>query len=591
MAAETLVVSTPKRRLAAVAFADVAGFSRLMGLDDVGTIEKWRALRREVMEPLILESEGRLVEMAGDALLVEFPSAVHALRWACDIQQANERPGAEETALRLRVGVNIDDVIDDGDTLQGDGVNIAARIHQAAEPGQVVVTGAVMELVGSRLPVSFHDLGSPPLKNIDRPVRVFSVRWEQQDAGVALHHPYLEWSTRPSIAVLPLRTIGGEAESDYLADGVVEDIIAGLSRSRALHVIARASMWRFAGEQMDVRSVAAQLGVGYVLSGSVRRSGTRLRIVAELIHVANSRAIWTERFDGDESEIFELQDRILASVLSSIENAVSEIEYGAVRSRRTSSLDAYQCVLKASSLLYDFTPATFSLTGQALDRAMELDPRYARAFATSAWRLNFLVAEQLSADPEGDAAKAIEHAEKAIYLDPTDPFSLAVAGHVISFIGRRPEEALELFDSALNIDSSSAIAWALSGDTLAYLGRPDEAMKRFRNVWKLNPFDRLNFFWWGGAGIAEFVGGRYHESIGWLKRALRANPRFVATLRMLAAAQALAGEQNEAQATSAKLLAVYPDFSVARFVELYPLTRKDDLERLERGLLSAGLPR
>lgn len=581
------------RRLAAVAFADVAGYSRLMALDDVGTVERWKTLQSEVILPQIEEARGRLVETAGDAVLVEFPSAVHALQWACDVQEIVSRRSVSDghSALRLRIGVNVDDVLVDGDLLSGGGINVASRIHQAAEPGQIVVTGTVKELVANRLPVTFHDIGVPRLKNIERPVRVYGVVWAD-DAnlrGEELHHPFLEWSSYPSIAILPFRVLGPDDDSQ-IGETIVEEIVHGLSRARALHVIAGASMWRFADRQGDIQGVAAELGVRYVLVGTVRRHHKRLRIMAELVDVNRNHAIWSERFDGGDDEFFDLQARIVATILSSLELRVHQAEGERLRMRQTASLDALECVLRANVMLYDFTPESFALSGRALERALELDPNFARAHSTSAWRLLFMVAEQVSGDMLADAERALAHGERAIELDPTDAFSLAVTGHITSFIHRRPRDGMDLFELALREDPNSALAWALAGDTLSYLGRPDEAARYFRNVWKLNPFDRMNFFWWSGAGIAEFVGGRYEDATAWLKRAFRANPRFVATLRMLAASQALAGELGDARATAQRLLSVSPDFKVGRFVELYPLTRPGDLDRLEQGLLLAGLP-
>lgn len=562
-----------------------------MGMNDHETLTRWRDLRHNVMEPLIEEAGGRLVEMAGDALLVEFQSAVQALRWSCDVQLANEAnlTTGDPFSLRLRIGVNVDDVIDDDGTLQGDGVNIAARIHQAASPGQVVVSGAVRELVGNRLPVKFTDLGAPKLKNIHKAIRLYSVASGSEDEADELHHPYLEWLSRPGIAIMPFRS--ASAESEVLAAGIIADIITGLSRRRSLHVISSASMWRYADRKTDLSKVARELGVSYILDGTVLRSDDRLRITTELVHAGHGRVIWAEHFDGIIDEVFDFQDRIASTILASIEPRLHEVESDRVRSKPTSSLDAYECVLKASSLLYEFTPESFRQSGRAIARAIELDPHYAQAYTHGAWRLNFLIAEQYTEDVERDTYLAIHYAQKALQLDPDDPFTLSVAGHLTSFMERRPTDAMELFDTALNLDPNSAFSWALSGDTLSYLGRPDEAIKRFRNVWKLNPYDRHNFFWWSGAGIAEFVAGRYSEAVAWLSKAQRANPRFVATLRMLAAAQALDGQQEKAQKTSETLLAIMPGFRVGKFVEVYPLERPGDLERLERGLLMAGFPK
>lgn len=581
------------RRLTTLAFADVAGYSRLMATDEFTTVSRWEHLRNEVLEPLLRESRGTVVEIAGDALLIEFVSVIEAIGWALNAQRAVERawPPDDPLRLSLRIAINVDDVIVDGTILQGDGVNIAARIHQAADAGQIVVTGLVRDIVGNRSPVRFKNLGTPKLKNIDRVVHVFAVEPSQgRSDKSSLHHPYLEWSSRPTVAVLPFLSIGELEPSDYFGQGITEDIIGGLTRSRSLHVIARASMLRYAGRNRDMRDIARELGVVYLLDGSVRRHGDRLRIRAELVHVEQGRSIWSEHFDGTMADIFDFQDRIASRLVGALEPRVRAAEVERVRNKPTSSLDAYDCVLKATSQLFLFTEESFSLAGEALERAIELDPTYAQAYAYSAWRLIFLIGEEWSVDPERDKAEASAMAQKAIALDPEDAFALAIAAHLESFVEHRPFDALSMFDTALSLNENSAIAWAYSGMALSYCGQPDEAMERFKNAFKLSPFDRLNFSWWGGAGIAQFVAGRYSEAEAWLRRSRLSNPRFAATLRLLAAVLALQDKDIEARTVAAELIALHPSFSVKRFVEWYPLQDSESLSRLERGLLAAGLP-
>ena len=579
------------RRLAAIAFADVAGFSRLMALQDVETVLRWRALRTEIMEPHMVRHGGRIAEIAGDAVLVEFPSVVNAVRWAADVQQAQ----AQQTAgglppLYLRIAVNVDDVIDEDGILQGDGVNIASRIHQAAEPGQIVVTAAVRDYVMNRLPLIFQDLGTPPLKNISRMVRVYTVKWNEGARGNPIAQPYLQWAARPTIAVLPFRTISGTDDEAYYGEGITDEIITGLSRNKSLYVIARNSTWRYRDREKDLRQIASELDVRYVLDGSVQRQGTRLRINAELIDIAGNIPIWAQRYEGSTDDLFEFQDRIAGSILSSIEPRVRAVETARLGDRPTESLDAYHCVLRAISLLYTFTLENYREAGELLERAIALDPSYAQAYAYLGWWLNFWTGEGWSKDPDADMARALLVSQRAIELDHDDPFALAVAGHILSFFGRNPEDALDLFEEALALNQNSAFAWGLSALTLAYLGRPDEALERLQNVWRLNPFDPLNFYFWIVAGIAEFVAGRYSEAIGWLRKSRRANPRFIACLRMLAASLAISGDEAGARAIAQELLVIEPSFRVSTFVSWYPLRRPDDLSRLTAGLLAAGVP-
>jgi TolB-like protein/class 3 adenylate cyclase len=581
-----------RRRLAAIVFADVAGFSRLIAANDEDTLRRWKALREQIMQPRIDRLGGRVAEMAGDALLIEFASAVDAVRWAIEVQQVirGGDDAKDPLAIRLRIGINVEDVIDDEGVLQGDGVNIAARIHQAAEPGQIVITATVREYVQNRLPVRFHDLGSPHLKNISRIVRVFVVEPAERSESPSPPAPHLQWSSRPTLAVMPFRTVSGDAADAYFGEGITEDIIAGLSRSRTLYVIARNSTLRYRDRTKDLREIAAELNVRYILDGSVRRQAARLRINAELIEVDVNRAVWAQRFEGANDDLFEFQDRIAASIVSSLEPRVSQVEAARVGDRPTESLDAYDSVLKALSRLYVFTAGSYREAGALLERAIALDPDYAQAHAYLAWWLNFQIGEGWSQDPALDTRRAIEAAGRAIELDPEDAFTLSVAGHVHAFMQRRTDEALELFDQALALNESSAFAWGLSALTLAYRGEADAALDRLKNVWQLNPFDPLNFYFWIVAGIAEFVAGRYGESVAWIRKSRRANPRFVASMRMLAASLALGGDEESARAVGAELLAANPAFTISGFVSWYPLARPGALDRLAEGLRKAGLP-
>lgn len=595
MVVEQKPLALETRRLAAVAFADVAGFSRLMAEDDAWAISQWESLREELLLPLLKQYEGRLVDTAGDAILVEFRSTIMALRWAVDAQKASKSKARDGTKdlLQLRIAVNIEDVlVHEGDIL-GDGVNIASRIHDAAAPGQIVTTGLVRELVGNRVNARFIDLGTPRLKNIKRIVHVFqvaSVTGTNADESM-LHQPFIEWTSRPAVAILPFRAGSGHEMGEYFGSGITEDIISGLSRSHAFHVIARASTLQFADRSTDIRDIASQLGVNYVMDGSVRRHGDKLRISTELVDVALNRSIWSDRFDGDAEDLFDFQDTIVASVVGSFEPRLKAHGIEKVRNRSTDSLDAYDCVLKAASELYRFTDQGYSNSGFALRRAMELDPTYARAYAYSAWRLNYLFGEGRSDDPDRDKKLAIEHARHAIALDPDDSFCQVVAGHLTSLLEGNPHQAMSMFDLALSLDQNNALGWATSGVTLSYLGRGEEAMLRFRNAFKLSPFDTLNFTWWTGAGIACFVSGNYDEAVSWLQKARHVNSRFIATLRILAASLALAGQEDEARVVGAELLALDQNFSVDGFVSWYPFVRSEDKLALKSGLFIAGLPR
>lgn len=580
------------RRLVAIVFADVAGFSSLMATREADTVREWKAVRTEILEPLVAHHGGRVVELAGDSLLIEFPSAVKSVRWAIDVQQglANRRTSLATLALNLRIGINVEDVIDDEGRLQGDGVNIAARIHQAAEPGQIVVTAAVRDYVAGRLPVTLHDLGVPLLKNIARPVRVFAVEWSEPPAEGSFSQPYLQWSARPTVAVLPFRNLGGVEADNYFGEGITEDIIEGLSRSRAFYVISRMSTLRYRDRAKSLAQIAAELGVQYILDGSVRRRGTRLRIAVELVDVAGHRPIWAEHYDGAEDNLFEFQDRIVASIVGSFEPRLQAAELARMRGRPTESFDAYDCMLRAMSLLYLFTNDSYRASGELLERAIALDPGYAQAFAYRAWHLNFWVGEGRTHDLNAVREQALEAARMAVSLDPEDAFSLSVCGHLLAFLDRQLDRATEMFDRALTRNENSAFAWALSALTSSYRGSPDQAVERLRNVWRLSPFDPLEFLFLNIAGITEFVAGRYGEAVGYLSKSHSENANFVSTQRMLAASLVHTGDLAGARRFANTILANDPEFRVSSFVAWYPFRREEDLTRLGAALRAAGLP-
>jgi TolB-like protein/Tfp pilus assembly protein PilF len=491
----------------------------------------------------------------------------------------------------VRIGINVEDVIVDEDKLIGDGVNIASRIHQLASPGEIVVTGAVREYVWNKMPITFSDLGERELKNISRPIRVYRVEAHAATGGIPIHsQPHLSWTKRPGIAVLPFRNLGGDPEEGYFGEGITEDIISGLSHSHALYVIARNSTLRYRDQLRAPRDIASELGVRYVLEGSVRRQASRLRISSELIDAVNNRAVWAEKFDGANSDIFEFQDRIVARIVGAIEPSLYEAEAARTLHKPTESLDAYECVLRALARLYTFNDSDFAGAGMYLQRAVALDPTYAQAHAYLAWWYNLLRGEGRSADPPDDAQKAERASRTAVELDPNDAFCLAVAAHIRAFLRKDPETAAEMFDRALLLNENSAFAWGVSGSTYCFLGRPDDALEHLRNAWRLSPFDPMNFFFWTVAGLAQFVAGRYDQAIGWLRKAQRTNARFSACHRTLTATLALSGDIEAARAAARDLLSVEPRFRIAVFASWYPLRRQDDLERMATGLRLAGLP-
>ncbi len=582
------------RRLAAVAFADVAGWSRLIEKSDVETLRAWKALQSQLIEPKARENGGRLLEVAGDSVLAEFPSAVAAVTWALDLQRGTRNPPQEGQAIQLalRIGINVEDVIVDGDKLVGSGVNVASRIHQLAQPGEVVVTAAVKSYVHNKADVAFVDLGAHHLKNIEGRVHIYRVAHAGEPAQPVFPDARLPgaWDRRPSVAILPFRNTSGDPGEDYFGEGITEDIITALSRNRSLFVIARNSTLRYRDRREDVGRIAQELGVRYVVEGSVRRAAPRLRISCELIDVPKNRAIWAEKFDGANDSLFDFQDRIALSIAGAIEPKVYEAEAYSVLTKPTESLDAYDCVLRALPLFNTFDPPKLHEAAAYLDRALELDPDYAQAHAYKAWLYVLLIAEALSKDVRSDAAHGRQHALRAVQCDPNDAYVQAVAGHVHSLLHRRPDDGAHMFDRALGLNQNSAFAWGMSGLTYCYLNQPQEAHDRFARALRLSPYDPMIHFWIAGAGLADFLAGRYDEALVWLHKSRHVNPRFIAGMRHLVTCLAHAGQVDEAKKVGKELLGLSPNFKVSTLASWYPLRPQENLDRYLEGLRKAGLP-
>jgi adenylate cyclase len=579
-----------RRRLAAIAFADVAGWSRLVEKNDIGTLLSWKTMRGELIEPKVREHAGRLLEVAGDSVLVEFPSVVSAVNWAVDTQRALASRVAthESPELTLRIGINVEDVIVDDEKLIGDGVNIASRIHQLAAPGEIIVTAAVREYVLNKLPVLFTDLGNRELKNITRRVHLYRV--EGQGGKPIAARAQAAWSDRPSIAVLPFRDLGGDPAQSYFGEGITEDIIGGLARNRSLLVIARHSTLPYRDRTTDIAQIAQELGVRYVVGGSVRRQASRLRISADLIDATQNRTLWAERFDGDNEDVFAFQDQIASRIVSTLEPRLYEAEAARARSKPTESLDAYECLLKAFPKFYTLAPDDFDEAGRYLERAVALDPSYAQAHAYKAWWHVLRCGERRSQVDIADVELAENAARLAVSLDPQDALALAVAAHAESFLRKRPERASEMFEHALKINVNCAFAWGMSAITCCYLGQPDEAHERLAKFWRLSPFDPLNYFFWGVAGLADLIAGRYEQALTLLEKGRHGNPGSVACQRHYTACLGLMDRVEEAKAAAQELLNREPGFRVSKFAAEYILRGPGDLDRVVRGLRVAGLP-
>jgi adenylate cyclase len=575
------------RRLAAILAADVAGYSRLMGADEEGTLERLKALRRELLDPKIVEHHGRIVKTTGDGMLVEFASVVDAVRCAVAVQQAMPERNtgvAADSRIELRIGINLGDVIVEGDDLYGDGVNIAARIEALADAGGVFVSNTVHDHVRDRLPFLFEDLGEQPVKNIARPVRVYRAR----DLGTnSPSAPALPLPDKPSIAVLPFANLSGDPEQEYFADGMVEEIITALSRIRWLFVIARNSTFAYKGKAIDVKQVGRELGVRYVLEGSVRKSASRVRVTAQLIDTANARHAWAERYDRALDDIFALQDELTISVIGAIEPTLRQAEIERARRKRPDSLDAYDLYLRALPFAYTSMPEDAEKALPLLERAIAIEPDYAVAHAIIAWchEQRYL----RGGLDEQDKAIAL-HPRLAIASGGDDAMALAFAGLVVGFLDPRDYEcALDAFGRSLSLSPSSALALVLSAATRAWRGESAIAIEQAELALRLSPFDPLRNTGYMAIAIAHFVAGRFEESAAAANRSVQANPRFSPPYWMRTAALARLGRVDEAEAVAQQLRKVQPQFTISSITSA-PFANREILDALGDALRRVGLP-
>ena len=571
------------RRLAAIVAADVVGFSSMMEKDEEGTLARIKALQRETIEPSVAQHHGRTVKTTGDGFLIEFPSPVEAVRCAIAIQ--------EKTAtgpLHLRIGINLGDIMieEDGD-VYGEGVNVAARLETLCDPGGVVISGKVFDEIEGKIDRKFESRGEQTVKNITRPVRVYSFGGiEPAPAGNSLRTPSLP--DKPSIAVLPFTNMSGDPEQDYFADGIVEEIVAALSRFRSLFVVAHNSTVTYKGKVVGVRQVSRELGVRYVLEGSVRKSGHRLRIMGRLIDATSGSHIWSDRYDGELADIFDLQDRVTEALVGVLEPTITLSEVERAKRKRPDSLDAYDCVMRALPAVWSQDPQTKAEGLLAAERAMVLDPTYALPRALAAWCYAQRVTYMRTSDPASDRAKALQLAREAASLDSNDPLVLTVLSAAYNLVGQF-DLGLTAIEKALTLDPNSAWAWLRSGWSNTYMRRHDTAIEHFQRAMRLSPLDPMRFSALVGIGAAYFAKGQCDEAAQWIEKGLRERPDAVWSYRLLTAAYAEADRLEEAKQAAARYLEAYPDMTVSKAIEATPPS-SPLRGRIADGLRKAGLP-
>ena len=583
-----------ERKLAAIFAGDVAGYSRLMGVDEEGTLHRLKAHRKELVDPKITEHRGHIVKTTGDGMLVEFVSVVDAVRCAVDIQRGMAERNVEvpaDSRIEFRVGINVGDIISDDNDIYGDGVNVAARLEALAEPGGIMVSGVVHDQVRDKLSFGFEDLGEQSVKNIARPIGVHRVSLAETTTETvvkskAAAKPELEASQRPSIAVLPFANMSGDSEQEYFTDGISEDIITGLSKLHWFFVIARNSSFTYKGKAVDVKRVARELGVRYVLEGSVRKGGGRVRITAQLIDAATSNHIWADRYDGDLTDVFALQDEITKKVVAAIEPKLLEAEGIRSQGRSPEDLGAWDMVMQANSLLWRLTKTDSDAAIAMLRLATERYHDYAPAHSMLAFALLFR-AIPVGVSRSQDVKEAVPLASRAAELDDSDPWAHLALGWA-AFLMRRTHDAVVEFQRALDINPNFAAAYGHLGQTLAFDGQSDRAIPQLEQALRMSPHDPQNVIVYTALAVAHYVASRYPEAIGFGHQAVQQRPGFTGCHRIYVASLAQAGQFEEARAALDRLKELQPEISIAWLEQNSPYTHGSMTKFLE-GMRKAGL--
>jgi len=579
-------VQPVERKLAAIFAADIAGYSRLMARDEVGTLARLKRCRA-IIDRLIASHHGRIFNTAGDSVVADFASAVDAVQCAVAVQAAIATENAGGTAnepMQFRIGVHVGDVMVDGDNLLGDGVNIAARLEALAEPGAICISATARDHIGNKLPLAFDDVGDQKVKNIDQAIRVYRVQVEKLPAQPVAALPLPD---KPSIAVLPFANMSGDPEQEYFADGMVEEISTALSRIRWFFVIARNSTFTYKGHAVDVKQVGCELGVRYVLEGSVRKSGNRIRITAQLVEAATGNYVWAERYDRDLADIFAVQDEITERVVAAIEPELYAAEHVRSQSKPPDSLDGWECVIRALSLIGQGTRDENTEAEALCRRAIAVAPGYGRAHSLLAWAL--LRRTVWSGDLQTVVPEISAETQTALAIDDRDPWAHLAQGMLQQRLGH-PGEAARSARRALELNPNFALAHAFLASALGRQGAYQKAVNCAEHALRLSPRDRLVGYY-ASLAMAQvhFAGERYPECVIWTRNMIEKSPGYLPGHFFLTAALAMAGDLAAAAEARGTLLRLRPEFSLTWMNENARQTGKL-AERLCEGLRKAGVP-
>jgi TolB-like protein len=578
------------RRLTAIFAADVAGYSRLTGMDEEGTHVRLKEHLRVLIDPKVAAYRGHIVKNTGDGFLAEFNSVVDAMRCAVDVQRGMAERNSDvplSNRIEFRIGINVGDIIEDNGDIFGDGVNVAARLEAIAEPGGICVSDDAHRQIRDKLDIAFDDAGEQNLKNIERPVRVFKVR---NGVAGARQRPALALPDKPSIAVLPFQNLSADPEQEYFADGVVEDITMALSRFRWLFVIARNSSFTYKGRAVDVKQVGRELGVRYVLEGSVRKAGNRIRIAGQLIDAGTGAHLWADRFDGAIEDMFDLQDHVTSSVVGAIAPKLQRLEIKRAKRKPTENLDAYDYYLRGLAKAHRWTKDGNREALQLYCKAIELDPGLACAYGMAAWCYVQRKARGWMIDHVLETAEAARLARKAVHLGGDDPLALCMGGYALAYVTHELDDAAAFMDRGLLVNPNLASAWMLSAWLRVLRGEPELALEHAARAVRLSPLDPHMSGMHAAAAYAHFLAGRYDVARSTAETAMIENPDFLLANCILAASSSLAGRLEQAQRGVARAIECNPDLRVSNLGDLLPFRRAEDLAIFAGALRKAGLP-
>ena len=607
-----------ERRLAAILAADVAGYSRLMGADEVGTLQTLKAHRNELIDPAIAAHHGRIVKTTGDGMLVEFASVIDAVGCAVAVQRAMVSRNADvpdDKRIVFRIGINVGDIIIDGGDIFGDGVNVAARLETLCEPGGLCISRTANDQIRDKLSLAFADLGEQAMKNIARAVGVFGLaatdiaalpeealpevsKSTPGKAGIEVlgsapiggsspgaTAPHMTLPAQPSIAVLPFANLSADPSQEFFADGLTEDILTGLSRFRDLFVISRNSTFRYKGKSVDVPTVARELGVHFVLEGSVRRAGDRVRVTAQLIDAATDRHVWAERYDRSLEDIFEIQDELTSSIVATLPGRVEAATRDRVKRKAPENLAAYECVLAGKLLHHRSSKADNAEALRLLERAIALEPDYAHAHAWKACTLGQCYVYGWFEDRDATVRQIVEELQHALGLDENDSDVHRILAAVNLAAHHDHEKAFYHQERALTLNPNDDLIVVQQGEILTWLGRPEEGIEWIQKAMRLNPYHPERF--WSHLARACFTARRYEDAIKALQRVNQADHT---TLVALAACQAALGNESAAKDHVQEIIKRAPDFCVDDYLSTQHYKVSSDLEHCRSALLRAGLP-